>query len=95
MEATKHNNIISLGFTPEKIYKNDSIHYKQIVNFAQENNFEVFELGLNPSIIGESFLILKHNEKSLTVSFVLNGADSFKGYVYECIYSDYLININY
>lgn len=89
MKTTKNNNIISLGFTPEKIYKNDYIHYNQIIQFALETDFNVNEWDLNEnSIIGESFIILKHTEKPITISFVLTGADTL-GYTYECIYSDF------
>lgn len=63
----------------------NSYIYNKIEQFANDNNYTVTELGEN--VIGENFLVLKHNEKDITISFVLTGA-TFKTYIYRCIYSD-------
>ncbi|MCK4665074.1 MAG: hypothetical protein KAT68_19555 [Bacteroidales bacterium] len=59
--------------------------YTAIENYAEKNNYEITEYG--PDIIGENFLILKHNDKDITISFVLSGT-SGENFIYECIYSD-------
>ena len=65
--------------------KGQSYGYLKIAEFAKENNYE--EENLGNSTIGESFIVLKHQDKDLTISFVLTG-QSGTGYIYECVYSD-------
>ena len=56
-----------------------------IVDFANENDYSILEHGAE--IIGENFLVLKHNYKDLTVRFILS-SDNVNGFFYECVYSD-------
>ena len=65
--------------------KGESYGYNHIENFANYNNFEINELGR--PVVGEHFLILKHQDKDIVVSFVLSGAANYQ-YVYDCVYSD-------
>jgi len=60
--------------------------YTQIENFAQEQDyrFEEIEFG---NTMGKSFIVLEHNDKDLTLSFVLTGWVNM-GNIYTCIYSD-------
>lgn len=59
--------------------------YDQVSALAKEGKMEIEELG--NGVIGETFLVLRSNEKDITVSFVLISA-SQKIYYYKCIYSD-------
>jgi|TARA_R110000782_G_scaffold21110_3_gene56903 hypothetical protein len=68
-----------------KIAINQEYRYSDIENFANENDFNITELGNN---VGSNFLVLAHNEKDITLSFVLVGATS-KNYVYKLIYTDF------
>ncbi|HEY4755806.1 MAG TPA: hypothetical protein VIH28_07125 [Ignavibacteriaceae bacterium] len=65
--------------------KGQICNYEEISNFANDNDYEVIEYGGNT--IGENFIVLKHNDKDLTVSFMLEGGSSL-GCSYECVYSD-------
>jgi hypothetical protein len=70
--------------------KNKDYSFLQIETFANDENYELTELG--GQTIGESFIVLKHNEKDLTISFILTGYISapgiFAGNQYTCIYTD-------
>lgn len=59
--------------------------YTQIETFASENDYSFEDYG--PERIGENFLVLSHNEKDITISFVLSGVRSNE-YIYQCIYTD-------
>ena len=59
--------------------------FTQIEIFANEKGYEINSLGAN--VIGESFLVLRKDDRDMTISFVLTGASS-NNYIYECIYSD-------
>ena len=66
--------------------KKGTLHtFKGIEEFADINDFEIENLGTNR--IGENFLILRHKEKDITLSFCLLYA-SGSDYMYECVYSD-------
>ena len=65
--------------------KGETKWYKTIEEFAEDNDYSMEELG--KETVGESFIVLKHNEKDLTISFVLVSSGS-NGFNYECIYSD-------
>ena len=65
--------------------KGQSYTTNQILKFADDNNYDVQDYG--NAAVGEGFTVLKHNEKDLTISFVLNGAND-SDFLYECIYSD-------
>lgn len=69
----------------KKPKRGNSYIYKKIEQFANENDYTITELGND--VVGEGFLVLKHNERDLTISFVLTGATS-KAYIYRCVYSD-------
>lgn len=64
--------------------KGKTYTFKQIEDFAGKNNYEVSEYGGN--LIGKNFLVLEHNERDITISFVLTASSG--GHIYECIYSD-------
>ena len=68
-----------------QIKKGNQYSYKDIEEFAENNNYSPTEHGTN--IIGENFIVLNHNDKDITVSFVLVGTGG-DYYIYECIYSD-------
>jgi len=65
---------------------NANYNFNQIDNFCTEKNYTLIELG--GCTIGRSFITLEHNEKDLTVSFVLTGYNSVDGNIYTCVYSD-------
>ncbi len=69
----------------EEIKKGENYLYSKIETFASNNNYNINEYGNNR--IGENFLTLKHNDKDIVISFVLDGATA-NGYIYKCIYSD-------
>lgn len=66
--------------------KNTDYNFKQIENFAEENNYDLQEEG--PGTIGKTFIVLEHNEKNIIISFILTGYNSAHGNQYTCIYSD-------
>ena len=68
-----------------EIKKGLEYNYSQIENFAEENGYAITEHGRD--LIGENFIALSHNEKDLTISFVLTGATGTE-YIYQCIYTD-------
>lgn len=59
--------------------------YEYIETYANTYNYFIIELGSN--VVGESFIVLKHNDKDITISFMLESSNS-KGFIYKCIYSD-------
>jgi hypothetical protein len=63
--------------------KGKTYNYKEIEEFANQNNFEIEEFGRN--CVGENFLKLQHNDKDIVISFVLVGATNIQ-YIYECVY---------
>jgi hypothetical protein len=68
--------------------KGQTYTYEQITDFAYANDpadWDIIEHGR--SVIGENFIVLKHENKDETISFVLSGANG-KGNQYECVYSD-------
>lgn len=65
--------------------KGEIYTFEGIENFANEKGYEITELG--PQVIGESFLVLRKEDRDITISFILTG-NSIKGFNYECIYSD-------
>ena len=69
-------------FEKSKTYK-----YSDIERFVFDNtdDYNLTELGSN--LIGENFVVLKHNEKDITVSFILTSVSGIF-YYYECVYSD-------
>lgn len=67
------------------IKKGQFVYGNDIENFANENDYSTEYYGGN--VIGENFIILKHNERDITITFILEGATSNQ-YVYECVYSD-------
>ena len=64
--------------------KGKSYGYDKIENFANKNNFSIENIGIN--LIGESFIILKHRDKDIVISFVLSCGSN--AYIYDCVYSD-------
>jgi len=65
--------------------KGQSYTYTKIKEFAEDNDYSLEELGVDE--IGKNFIVLSHNEKDKTISFVCTSA-SGNGYIYECVYSD-------
>lgn len=66
--------------------RNKDYSFKQIETFANDENYQLTELG--GETIGKGFIVLEHNEKDLTVSFVLNGYNTVTGNIYTCVYAD-------
>jgi methanogenic corrinoid protein MtbC1 len=65
--------------------KGNNYGWTAIMNFAEENNYDMENLGLN--VIGMSFIVLTHESKDITVSYVLTGTTG-EEYIYECVYTD-------
>jgi hypothetical protein len=65
--------------------KGEIYTFAGIEKFANEKGYEINSLGAN--VIGESFLVLRKEDRDMTISFVLTGNTS-NGFNYECIYSD-------
>lgn len=65
--------------------KGQSYGYKKITEYSEDYNYSMEDIGND--VVGENFIVLKHNEKDLTISFVLTSS-SGTGHIYECIYSD-------
>jgi len=69
-----------------KFKKGKTYSHSTIYDFASvENEFSMQEHG--EGVIGEDFLVLKHFDKDITLSFVLVGSNGYE-YLYELIYSD-------
>lgn len=66
--------------------KNKDYSFTQIETFANDENYQLNELG--GETIGKAFIVLEHNDKDITVSFILTGYNSVTGNQYTCIYSD-------
>jgi hypothetical protein len=64
---------------------NQEYNFAQIESFANENDYNLEELG--NGVIGETFIVLRNNNSDITISFMLIGASS-KKYFYKCIYND-------
>ncbi len=64
--------------------KGKSFLYIKVKEFAEDNDYSMEELGRD--LVGEGFIVLRHSEKDIVISFVLSGTSG--GYVYDCIYSD-------
>ena len=64
---------------------NKEYQYNVIEKFANDNDYEIEELG-NFSV-GVNFLILRSNKRDITISFVCTGGTA-NGAIYKCIYSD-------
>ena len=71
------------------IQKGKEFSYPLIEEFATNNDYSINELRMEDgrANIGESFLVLSHQDKDIKISFILSGANS-REYVYECVYSD-------
>jgi hypothetical protein len=65
--------------------KGKEYKWTAIMQFAEANDYDMENLGLN--VVGMSFIVLAHDSKDITVSFVLTGTMGDE-YVYECIYTD-------
>lgn len=77
--------IIAANKKKNIIEKNLDYSYDDIERILGEK-CAITELGEN--VIGENFIVAKHNEIDETSSFVLTGATS-KDYIYTCVYTDY------
>ncbi len=64
--------------------KGKSYGWSAIMKFAEENDYDLKTLGLD--VVGESFIVLTHEHKDLTISFVLSGATGHE-YIYYCVYN--------
>ena len=62
-------------------YFSDSIEL-----FAEHSCFDVKEYG--DFTIGEFFLVLKHQEKDITISYMMDGCNGNGKPSYRCVYSD-------
>jgi hypothetical protein len=62
--------------------------YTAIMEYADKNDFETEELGVDT--VGEGFIVLRHSERDKVISFVLTGAsgNGFNGFAYTCVYVD-------
>lgn len=69
--------------------KGQTYGYNAIEQFAIDNGYDIDDVRPphGRSVVGECFLILRHEEKDKVVSFVLTG-DVRNEYQYECVYSD-------
>jgi hypothetical protein len=65
--------------------KGNNYSWTAIMNFAEENDYDMENLGLN--IIGMNFIVLTHESKDITVSYALTGTTG-EEYIYECVYTD-------
>ena len=63
-----------------------------IMQFMKENLF-TYSNSYGPYLIGEKFMVYKHDEKDLTISFVLY-SETAKDAYYKCIYSDLKLKSN-
>ena len=62
------------------------LHSEYLYQAIEKVQAELEEHGKNN--VGENFIILRHPDRDMIVSFILSGAYS-KGYIYKCIYSDF------
>lgn len=59
--------------------------YDDVLDFAREEDYDVNELG--EEIVGENFIVLKHNYSDKVISLIHTGSTG-KGYVYKVVYKD-------
>ena len=73
----------------KKLFKlNECYEYALIEKWATDNKFVEYEISATKEfLIGESFLVFKHFDKDLAISFMLDDANSAGG-IYKCIYTD-------
>ena len=64
---------------------NKEYQYNTIGKFANDNDYEIEELGTFS--VGVNFLILRSNQRDIIISFVCTGGTA-NGAIYKCIYSD-------
>jgi len=74
------------GFTGADFCKGKDYNFNRIEKVANGDNYQLNELG--GETIGKAFIVLEHNEKDITISFILTGYNSVTGNQYTCIYSD-------
>ena len=69
--------------------KGEIYTFEGIEKFANDKGYEIHELNISGQIhvVGESFLVLRKENRDITISFILTG-NSTKGFNYECVYSD-------
>ena len=65
---------------------NKEYTYNFLGDFANKENFEIEDNG--KFNVGESFIILRSNQRDLVVSFILTGCVG-KDCMYKCVYSDF------
>lgn len=73
--------------TLKKLSKNKSYPYSTIEEYANKNGFEIKEVG--DFLIGENFLILRHELCDQVISFVMDAYNQAAGAYYKVIYSDF------
>lgn len=66
--------------------KNKNYLYAEIENFANANDYAIYEWYLT-QVIGENFIVLKSRKYDITYSFMLCGSQH-DGFIYKCIYAD-------
>ena len=71
--------------TIQVFIKGKEYTWEQILDFSKENDFNIIEN--EKTVIGEQFIILKHNNKDIVISFILSSSSS-NLYYYECVYTD-------
>lgn len=64
---------------------NEEYLYPIIEKYSLDNDLEENEYGVN--CVGENFLVLKHQDKDIAISFVMTGW-SENGGIFKCIYTD-------
>lgn len=64
---------------------NKNYSFNSIIKYAEKNNYSYSTYG--DFIVGESFIILKHKEKDITISFVLTSVTNTNSY-FKCTYSN-------
>lgn len=67
-------------FTGHDIYTGREYIYNRIKRIAENCNYQLTLFGKDA--IGKAFIVLEHNEKGITISFVMTGYSQ-----YTCIYS--------
>jgi hypothetical protein len=66
--------------------KGKDYKFDDILQFALDNDYTVKEINTGEEEIGKDFVVLEHNEKDETISFVLSGATGHE-FIYECVYN--------
>jgi len=70
--------------------KGQNYGYNSIEEYAIKNDYSIIQHSFaehQRSVVGKCFIVLEHNEKDITISFVLEGATANE-YFYDCVYSD-------